>query len=357
MMWRNLGIYVAPAAYIHASQEAITRAVGRGLSPPSFRIVIYEPPAVTIGFLQDPLEEVNVEEAKKLNIDVMRRPTAGGAVLMAGPSGSIDVPGWEIYVPEHYDPRFKDLDESFELLSQPLVMCLQELGLKASFRRKNDVEVNKRKIAGVGQYRDSGGILHTGTLLIDFDVGLMLRVLKVPVEKLCDKGVKSFEERVTWIKRELGFKPSLGEFERMFARAIENFFGVKAGYGTLTDQEILDFKETLKRYLSPEWTYSTRLHQHTFNIVREVKTPAGLIRMHAKIAGEVVEYILFTGDLFIYPREALYDLEAYLRWTRVNEVKRRIEEFLSVKALKILNLDAEVLAEIVERLLKNTFKG
>jgi lipoate-protein ligase A len=356
MVWRNLGIYMAPAAHIHASQEAITRAVGKGKAPPSIRMVIYEPPAVTIGFFQDSFEEVNVEEVKRLGIDVIRRPTGGGAVLMMGPSGSIDVPGWEIYIPEEYDPRLKNLDESFELLSQPAIMCLRELGLKASFRPKNDIEVNRRKIAGVGQYRDSGGILHTGTLLIDFDVELMLKVLKIPVEKLRDKGIKSFEERVTWIKRELGFKPSLKELEKAFVRAIENFFGVKVEYGTLTDQEVLDFKENLKRYLSPEWTYSMRLHQQVFDVMREVKTPAGLIRIHAKLAGEVLEYVLFTGDFFLHPREALYDLEAYLKWTHIDEVKYKIREFLDLREFKIVGMETNQLAEIIELLLKSALK-
>jgi lipoate-protein ligase A len=352
VIWRNLGIYIAPAAHIHASQEIITRAVGGGVAPPTFRIVIYEPPAITIGFLQDPLEEVNIEESKNLGINIMRRPTAGGAILMMGPSGSIDVPGWEIYIPERYDSMLRDIDGSFEFLSQPIVMCLRELGLKASFRPKNDIEVGKRKIAGIGQYRDSGGILHTGTLLIDFDVKLMLKVLKISTEKLRDKDVKSFEERVTWVKRELGFKPNLEEFEKTFVKAIENFFGVKVNYGTLTNQEILDFKETLKKYLSPEWTYSTRLHQYTFNRVCEVKTPAGLVRVHAKIAGDVIEYILFTGDFFIYPREALYDLEAHLKWTRIDELKYKMKEFLNVKGVRIVGIEADQLVEIVDNLLR-----
>jgi lipoate-protein ligase A len=357
MIWRNLGIYMAPAAHIHASQEVITRAVGRGIAPPTFRIVIYEPPAITIGFFQDPFEEVNIEEAKKLGIDIMRRPTGGGAVLMMGPSGSIDVPGWEIYIPEHYDPKLKDIDGSFELLSQPAILCLQELGLKAFFRPKNDIEVGGRKIAGIGQYRDSGGILHTGTLLVDFDVELMLKLLKIPVEKLRDKGVKSFGERVTWVKRELGFKPSLVEIEKMFVKAIENFFGIKLAYGTLTTQEMLDFEETLKRYISPEWTYSAKLHQHVFNVVQEIKTSAGLIRVHAKIAGDVIEYILFTGDFFIYPQEALYDLEAYLKWSRIDEVEHRIKEFLNKKNARIPGIEVNQFAEIIYSLLKDVFKS
>ena len=48
------------------------------------------------------------------------------------------------------------------------------MGIAASFRGKNDLEVAGRKIAGLGIHRDaSGGLLFHASLLLDLDVALM----------------------------------------------------------------------------------------------------------------------------------------------------------------------------------------
>ncbi len=344
--WRCLGIYVAPASHIHASQEVITRSVGRGYSPPTIRIVIYEPPAVTIGYFQSVEEEVELDKLRKLGIDVMRRPTGGGAVLMTGPEGSKDVPGWEIYIPENWNDIVKDVDKSFEYLSQPIVELLHMLGIKARFRPKNDIEVGSKKIAGVGQYREYGGILHTGTLLIDFDINLMLNVLKIPIEKISDKAIKSFEERITTIKRELGFKLKINEFLKLFKRAIENVFNVNVVEGSLNDVEIEDFEKTLKKYQSREWIYGIRPLQKYTSIYTK-KVSGGLIRIHTKIIDEVLEDILITGDFFIYPQSAVYDLEAYLKWNPINEIEDKLKEFLESRDVKIIGLSKQEFIQLI----------
>lgn len=198
--------YIVPASFIHASQETIVRSVGKRIVPPTVRIVVFKPPAITVGYFQNVEEEVNLEEAKKCGLDIMRRPTAGGAIIQ-----SEDAPGWEIYVPEILPNLPPIIEESYEYLSKPIIEFFNMMGIDAKFRPKNDIEVNGKKISGMGQFRESGGILHTGTFLFDFDIPLMIKVLKLPIEKFSDKAIKSFEERITTVKREKGFKPSLEE--------------------------------------------------------------------------------------------------------------------------------------------------
>lgn len=346
--WRSLGIYRAPAGHIHASQEVLTKSVGLGHAPPTIRIVIYEPPAVTLGCNQSVEEEVNLDKLRELGFEVMRRPTGGGAVLMTGPEGPDDAPGWEVYVPENLEGLPGEIDESFEYLSRPAVEFLRMLGLKANFRYKNDIEVGGKKIAGVGQYRDSGGILHTGTFLLDFDVKLMLSVLKIPFEKISDKAIKSVEGRLTTVKRELGFKPSAEKLLELFEKAVEKAFNVEVFRGKLNDYEEKEFKKMLEKYYSEEWIYGLRPTMEYTSILTK-KTPGGLIRVHVKVSDNAIESIMFTGDFFIYPEKAIYDLEAYLKWSSIDEesVRARICEFFEKTGAKILGLAPEELADLV----------
>ena len=61
-----------------------------------------------------------------------------------------------------------------------MIRALRELGIHAKFRAKNDLEVDGRKIAGLGVYYDASGAMmfHT-SLLVDLDISLMLRVLEI----------------------------------------------------------------------------------------------------------------------------------------------------------------------------------
>jgi len=80
---------------------------------------------------------------------------------------------------------------------------------QSTFRPRNDIEINGRKISGTGGTESDGAFLFQGTMLTDFDVDTMLRSLRIPVEKLKAKEIDSVKERVTCLKWELGYTPPL----------------------------------------------------------------------------------------------------------------------------------------------------
>ena len=82
------------------------------------------------------------------------------------------------------------------------------LGVDAQFRPRNDIEVDGRKISGTGGAFDGDALMYQGTLLIQFDVEKMLRVLRIPAEKLSDKAIASARERVANLADLLGEAPS-----------------------------------------------------------------------------------------------------------------------------------------------------
>ena len=59
-----------------------------------------------------------------------------------------------------------------------------------------------------------------GTLLVDFDVEKMLRVLRIPAEKLSDKAIASARERVANLKELLGRRPDAAQIRRQPHRGL-----------------------------------------------------------------------------------------------------------------------------------------
>ncbi len=317
--WRFI-FHRASDDFLLATEEVITKGVGIGKSPPTVRVNIFDPPSVLVGFNQDVYEEVRVDIAKELGFRINRRPSGGGAIIMYE-----DTPGWEIWVPRSF---LGDLDISSmygELIRIP-IKAFHYLGVtKASFRPKNDIEVSGRKISGTGIYVDYDGVLFCGTVLVDLDVELMLKTLKLPIEKISDKAIKSFEERITTIKRELGYKPHIDEVVNAFKKAVTDVLNVDLVDGDLNKWELEELEEVIKKYRSDEWVYEFR-RGSGYTKVCTYKTPAGLMRIHVKVFEGVIEGIVITGDFFTYPNSLISDVEARLKWVPVHNVTDVLRE-------------------------------
>lgn len=335
----------AAADFLLASEEVITRAVGLEFSPPTARLNIFDPPAVLIGYNQDVYEEVNVDESKRLGFHVNRRPTGGGTIVMYE-----DTPGWEIWLPIAILNTI-DVKQMYVKLAEIPLRALRYIGIEARLRGKNDIEVGGRKISGTGLYTDSGGLMFCGTLLLDFDVRLMLRLLKLPIEKISDKEVKTFEERITTVKQILGRKPSINEVANAFKKAVAEVLGADVVDGELNKWELEELGHVLERYRSCEWVYGFRSASSAkFTKICTYKTAAGLVRIHVKVFEDVIEQIIITGDFFVYPPNALYELESHLKWSRVDEVPQLIMKFSN--SIRILDLSLSELAQLVMKCLR-----
>ena len=49
----------------------------------------------------------------------------------------------------------------------------------------------------------------------------MLKLLKLPIEKISDKTIRDFKERLITIKEILGYKPSLNEISKAFKEVLK----------------------------------------------------------------------------------------------------------------------------------------
>ena len=82
----------------------------------------------------------------------------------------------------------KGVSGVFESLSRALVLALQKLGVQSYFQPKNDLEVAGKKIAGLSAAAEAGkSLLFHTSLLVDFDVELMLDIMNTPLIKVKEK--------------------------------------------------------------------------------------------------------------------------------------------------------------------------
>jgi lipoyltransferase/lipoate-protein ligase len=247
-VWRMMGLDVNDAYLNMAIDEAICRLRSQGKSPNTIRFYRWKPSAVSIGYFQLLDQEVNLDECKRLGVDVIRRMTGGGAVYHAY-DGEVT---YSVIVNEDHPRIPKDIIKSYELICGGVVDGLRSLSIDAEFRPVNDIDVKGKKISGNAQTRRRGVVVQHGTVLVDTDIRTMFTVLKVSKEKISDKLIKSVEDRVTTIRRETGQKIGFEEVTQALKESFPKVLGVQTHEGGLSEEE-----KTLAERLREE-KYSTR---------------------------------------------------------------------------------------------------
>ncbi len=310
--WRLIQDEGAGAAEGLALDEALMGAYGRGQpeAPPTLRLYTYRSHCALVGRYQNLQAEVDLEACSRTGTEVSRRPTGGGAIVMG--AGQLGVALID-KAPVDKRPR-----EIIEESSAAIVAGLAELGITATFRGKNDLEVAGRKIAGLGLYvDDAGAMLFHASILADLDVDFMLEVLRIPVAKLADKAAAAVGERVTTVTRETG-QPHVGAAVRdVIAIGFAKTFGVQLSPAAPDRTELLRAAALVgDRYRADAWLNErSAIPDGSGSAV--LKTPSGLLRMYVSTHGDLVKSAVIVGDFSILPR-AVGRLESELRWKRLD---------------------------------------
>jgi len=348
--WRLLDTGSRSAAENMALDDVILTCKAKKLIPNTLRFLQFTPPAVLIGYHQSVQHEVRMDYVKNNGIDVNRRLTGGGAIYFD--SSSL---GWEIIAESTAFPHHRK-EELFEAMCKGAIEALEMLGIQASFRPKNDIEVEGRKISGTGGTERNQAFLFQGTLLVDFDVETMIRALRIPIMKLKDKELESAKNRVTCIKRELGYRPSDTEIKSVLKKGFERALGIELSEGRLTTDEEGLLDSLLPKYQSDAWLHLNRRPPNESVLVQAVgKTPGGLIRVSLALDRRVniIKSILVTGDFFVFPSNAIFDLEAALKFAACDErvVQRVVGDFFRKNDVQIPGVKPDDLVDLVSEAL------
>lgn len=149
--------------------------------------------SVIVGNNQNAIEEMDLEYTKAHQITVIRRQSGGGAVFHD--LGNIN---FTVIL-----PLGENDFNNYQKFTQPIVDFLQQLGVNAYLKGRNDLLIDGMKFSGNAQAVRNGRIMHHGTLLFHADFGDLAGALRPNPAKIESKGIKSVRSRVTNISSHL----------------------------------------------------------------------------------------------------------------------------------------------------------
>ena len=344
MQWRYLIEDRVSDSFGLAADESMAMRVGEKLSSPILRLYTYRSCSALVGRFQRIENELNLEFCREQKMSVNRRPTGGGAILMGEDQLGVALMlrDWNGYKA----PR-----ELMRHFATALCEGLLIFGIKSQFRGKNDLEVEGRKIGGLGIHSNaSGGYLLHCSLLVDLDVPLMLRALNVPLEKLEARQLKSIEGRITTVRRELKKDTSLNEVRDKIRRVFSSYFSVEFEQSCYSPEEkkIISEMES-SRYLNKDWIYQKVDVPDLSGEARQM-TPAGLLDVRVTMAGRQIKAVFLGGDFFA-EESAVSDIEGSLRWhsSEFEQIHSTLEILYAKREDELAFLPIENVCEVISK--------
>ncbi len=311
--WRYIKNDNVTASVGLATDEVLANRAGAGTSLPTLRLYTYQPCAL-VGRFQSIENELNLSYCADNKIPINRRPTGGGAIIMGE-----DQLGVALAISGKADETYAHVRERMTQFSQGIISGLATLGIHVEFRRKNDLEVNGKKIAGLGLHKtDTGGLLFHASLLVGLDVPYMLNVLKIPFEKITDKEISAVSERTTTVHLESNTSLTIDEVRNIIFNGYRDAFRLNIRKGDFTKSELNEVHQLEKnKYMDNDWIFQTTDVPDTTGKAL-VKTPGGLLDIRLVLAGEMIKSVYIRGDFFT-SEHAIADLEQSLRWHSSSE--------------------------------------
>lgn len=329
-----------PRAHLSMT-EALCRRREAGMSPDTLRFQHF-PPSAIIGRHQILGREVDLAWCAGQDVAIARRMTGGGAIVM-GPG----LLGWELVLSR--TPLPGDLGAVTALLCEGLADGLARLGIAAHYRPRNDIEVEGRKISGTGGYFDGATLVFQGTVLVDLDPVLLTKALRLPAHKLGKRGLDTLVDRLVDLRALLGTPPPLPGVMDAVTAGLAGALKREPIVATLLPEEeaeaaaIHETEIGLDRFVNGA---DDHFPPEGRTLTRRVTPPGGTLDLAVKLRDgvETVEQVMITGDFFISPPRIIADLEAHLRYRRVDQLAMAARDFLTSHRATLLGMTIDDLA-------------
>ncbi|MFL5245475.1 MAG: biotin/lipoate A/B protein ligase family protein [Gemmataceae bacterium] len=180
-----------------AVDEVVMRQVQEERRPPTLRFWGWSCRAVIIGRFQSVRNEIDLDAAKEMGVEVARRISGGGAMFVE-PEKTIT---YSLYMPERLLAGLS-IKASYEACDSWAVACMQSLGVEARYAPLNDIISSAGKMGGAAQARKPGVVLHHTTIAYQMDPQEMMRLLRIGRERLSAKGIPSAAKQVDPLRRQ-----------------------------------------------------------------------------------------------------------------------------------------------------------
>lgn len=329
-----------------AFDQALIELHRAGQIPDTIRFLSF-PPTVLVGRHQALSQEIRVDACKTAGVGIGRRITGGGALYLD--EGQF---GWELVF--HRDTLgISSLADLTRSICEAAAAGLSRLGIDARYRPRNDIEVDGRKLCGTGGFFDGSTLFYQGTTLVDMNAEKMISLLNIPDAKLAKHAVTSAAQRVVTL-RELfaGRPPSINDVKQALLEGFGEKLGITTEFGVITEHEERRAKALYQEEIgTDDFVYEIDDPKSEAGILTgQVTGKGGTIAAHIRLEGAEknrIREIIITGDFFVTPPRTIYDLEATLRGTLVEDRKLNIESYFKNANVGLLTAEpADFIAAI-----------
>ena len=205
----------------------------------------WENDCVNIGYSQKISEEIDEEVTEDRGLDIVRRQGGGGTTYLTR-EGEIT---WGIVAPSKEFPD--DVNRTYEKICGKIAEGLAEIGIEAEHEPINDIVTENGKISGATLKEKDGVAYIGGTLLYTVDPEEMFQVLTPDQDKIADKKIESFRDRVTSVENE-----SNASFDEAVEALRKGLLKDKKFVeDELRDEELERAQGLADKYSSEEWLY------------------------------------------------------------------------------------------------------
>ena len=230
-------------------------------------------PYLCLGYHQNFYETLDTETCSELGLPILRRRVGGGLTYLNRQQ--------LFYQCVFHHSRVPVLQNRIyaTLLKAP-VEVLKVLRLKSELCRVNEIEVNGRRIAGIGGGRIGEAAVVVGNFLLDFEYEVFSRVINAASETFRQKVRDAMQEAITTLKLE-GVQTDHEELSNLLIEAYTCAFDRKVYLSEPTAEEtqeaenqaiVLKSNEFLRRNVSSDYANSlTKLKISGSTSIHQVK--------------------------------------------------------------------------------------
>jgi lipoate-protein ligase A len=287
--------------------QAVYHALAESMTADSPDTIIFAQPLqpyLCLGYHQELNSVLDRRACAEMSLPIVRRRVGGGATYL-------DVNQLFYQCIFHHIRLPAIITDVYARLLAAPVATLKALGLNAELRDENEIEVNGKRIAGIGGGRIGESAVVVGNILFSFDYNVMTQVWRTPSESFRRFASQSLRERVTTLWSELALPVSPEEVQRMMIEEFARALNRPLEPGKLTSAEEAKIKEVGKRLKSYSWL---SLHQNGAKPMKSLKISRGVFIRddEMEIAGHKLCATFRTRDDVI--EQAILESESGADW-------------------------------------------
>ncbi|MEN6413068.1 MAG: DUF116 domain-containing protein [Veillonellales bacterium] len=310
MDWRLINSGCRSAAENSALAKTILNTSALEHTGGSLRFFRFDSSYVLVGQYQDVEREVRGNYCREQGIQVVRRLTGGGVAYV-----DRNTLAWEIIAAKNDLPAYPS-EELTRMAGDAAAEGLRKLGLAASYHEPGEIRLAGRLLCRIHCLETAGSMLWEGYIPLELDAGVLLRVLRIPTEKLTQKAEEAFKTRHTSLAREYKGIVSAHQVRQVLAEAVTKRFGVSF-YRCRQREE--------PAYLSPfDWCGENPVcdrDSSKYRLCSRLRCQGRELTAALVLddTGQRIESARITGDFYLYPGSAVTRLTKKLAGLPANE--------------------------------------